>query len=87
MDMCVELPSLPPTTTPGLELSQTRHLPEMNFQVISQFYPLKTFIGGTAYSWTGMCGHFPLSLGQESLWSGAEPCWGCLHTAKPVAPV
>ena len=27
---------------------------------------------------TGLCGYLFLSSGQESLWSGAGPCWGCL---------
>lgn len=25
-----------------------------------------------------MCGYIPISSGQESLWSGADHCWGCL---------
>lgn len=26
-----------------------------------------------------LCGYFPLSPGQESLWSGASSYWGCLQ--------
>lgn len=38
-------------------------------------------------SWIGMCGYLPLSPGQESLWSGAGPCQGCLHIDRLVAPL
>lgn len=31
---------------------------------------------------TGVCGHFPFSTGQESLRSGAGPCWGCIQDRK-----
>lgn len=37
-------------------------------------------------SGTGVCGYLPLSPGQESLWSGACPCPGCLHLTRLVAP-
>ena len=33
-----------------------------------------------------MCGYLSLSLGQESLWSGAGRYRGYLHTARPVIP-
>ena len=38
------------------------------------------------HNWPGMCGHLPLSLGQESLRSGTGPCRGCLHPAGLVTP-
>ena len=31
-----------------------------------------------------MCGYFSLSLGQESLWSGADLCWGYMVLARFV---
>jgi len=34
------------------------------------------------YSWTGVCRYLHLSEGQESLWSCAGPCQGCLHVAR-----
>ena len=36
-------------------------------------------------SWTGVHRYFPLFLGQESLCSGAGPCWEFMHTAHLVA--
>ena len=35
--------------------------------------------------WTGVCGYLPFSLGQKVLWSGAVPCWCCLHSSRFVA--
>ena len=34
----------------------------------------------------GIDGYLTPSLGQESLWSVAGHCRGCLYTARPVAP-
>ena len=34
------------------------------------------------HSQSGVCGYLPLSLGQDSLWSGVGPCMGYLHSAR-----
>ena len=37
------------------------------------------------HSLTGVCSSLSLSQGPECLWTGADPCWGCMHTARYVA--
>ena len=39
------------------------------------------------YSQTSVCGYLTLCPGQESLGSGASPCWDCLAHARLVAPL
>lgn len=38
-------------------------------------------------SWTGVYSYLPLSLGQESLWSGAGHCCGCLQNEVSQLPL
>lgn len=37
------------------------------------------------YSNWYMCDYLPLTPGQESLWGGAGPCWGCLQNDRCLA--
>lgn len=87
----------------GLQLSQTQcfqRCDSTKFQGNFPMFPCVMLVDGVyrqtrclsiAHYWgchqTGVCGYLSLSMKQESLWSGADPCWGCLHTARLMAPL
>lgn len=84
-------------TSVGLDKSFARNVVSLNFRVLSLHCLLRGFhwwaglvaipnvcpqpppraAGGLLW----LCVYLPLSLGQESFWSGYGPCWGYLHTA------